>query len=197
MIIGVTGQKRAGKDTTADFLVRCHKFDKFHFADKLKSVVVNLFDLDLDFLINEDRKEEVLDIKKSFFKDTSLEPTDENITLRQLFQIFGTDICRRHMPDIWVDTLLKSYYFKNDLDLKNAVIADVRFDSEAQAIKDMGGTIIKVIRPQFMSTDGHSSELGISSDLVSFKIINDGTIQDLEEQADNVLRHIIAKESRS
>ncbi len=61
-------------------------------------------------------------------------------------------------------------------DIRGAVISDVRYDSEARAIRNTGGKIWAIIRPGagFKGEAGkHSSEAGISEELVDFCVKND------------------------
>lgn len=45
MIIGIVGKAGAGKDTVADYLVEKYNFRKFAFADKLKEIAKDLFNV--------------------------------------------------------------------------------------------------------------------------------------------------------
>jgi hypothetical protein len=58
---------------------------------------------------------------------------------------FGTKAVRDNVYDrTWLDYLLKS-----DLGVDILVIPDVRFPNEAEAIKEAGGTLIKIVRPGY------------------------------------------------
>ena len=84
MIIGIIGKKGSGKDTIADYLVKNHGFIKFAFADKVKEVCKAMFNMtDKDF--TENNKEVI--------------KPDWNISPRQALQLFGTDICRKVLPE--------------------------------------------------------------------------------------------------
>jgi hypothetical protein len=68
-----------------------------------------------------------------------------NLTPVEIWVDFGTKAVRNNVYDrTWVDYLLKS-----DLGADILVIPDVRFPNEAEAIKQAGGTLIKVVRPGY------------------------------------------------
>ena len=60
-----------------------------------------------------------------------------------LLQRLGTEVYRQRDPEIWVRTV---YYTLLDKRPPVAVLTDVRFPNEAQFVKDLGGTLIKVER---------------------------------------------------
>ena len=104
-IIGLIGKKRAGKDTFADYLVEKYGFIKLAFADPIKEVASIILNIDHD-KIKEIDKEKIL--------------PDYDISLRQFYQIFGTELMRneiyKYLPQlekkiprasIWIYNLLK------------------------------------------------------------------------------------------
>lgn len=96
--------------------------------------------------------------------------------LRRLWQVLGTD-CGRCLIDenIWLNTLAH-----NLSDDQNIVVPDVRFDNEAQFIRDHGGEVWLIKRPGLENTDTHASEKGVSSDLIDVTFLNCSTLADLE-----------------
>lgn len=60
-----------------------------------------------------------------------------------LLQTLGTNVYRHVNPDIWVEVLKATI---EEQQPKLAIIYDVRFPNEAQAIKDMGGILVRVSR---------------------------------------------------
>jgi hypothetical protein len=61
----------------------------------------------------------------------------------ELLQVVGTNIFRKYQPDVWVEVLLAQ------LDEERpdiAVISDVRFPNEAEAIRHAGGLLYKITR---------------------------------------------------
>lgn len=118
-------------------------------------------------------------------------------TPRKLLQFIGTECGRKLIhPNIWVNATMVDYKYlwkstgkelvlpkseyedSNDITTPNWIITDTRFPNEAKAIKDRGGIIIRVERPNMISNDNHSSETSLDN-YTNFDaiIINDGSIE--------------------
>ena len=82
-----------------------------------------------------------------------------HLTARDVMQIFGTDICRDMFHDnIWVDATLQR--IKKD-NVEVAIIADVRFPSEIEAIKNQPKHRFIRLNKNIDSPDTHSSETSL------------------------------------
>lgn len=157
-IIGLTGNMGSGKSTAAAILKKiAGPAHIIKFAQPL------------------------YDMQEYIYARAGLEPVKD----RRLLQWLGTEWGRSINKNLWIDI------WKEDVTEclernKDAIVIcdDVRFDEEAQIIKDMGGKIIKMIsnveRIDKVNT-GHASEKGINRDLVNAVVINDGTLEDLEK----------------
>jgi hypothetical protein len=99
------------------------------------------------------------------------------MTAREVLQFVGTDIFRRMYEPVWVNLLMNK--IKEDSPMV-AIIADCRFDNEAQAVKEEGGTIVQLTRRPFK--DGHVSEDGFK-DFTDFDKVLDN--RELEISAAN------------
>ena len=147
MIIGFAGKKRVGKTTSANYLVDMYGFDRYAFADPIKEVAKMLFGWD-DSTISE-YKEQKCPVW--------------GLTPREFLQWFGTDIMRidivkqftKYKPggNFWVEKMVND--FKNYP--RFLTIDDVRFQNEIDAIKKLGGIIVKINR-NVESLDEHASE---------------------------------------
>jgi hypothetical protein len=77
--------------------------------------------------------------------------------------------------NIWIRCMEKRITKALKGGAKGVVITDIRFENEAKLVKDLGGIVIKVVRPQINNLHTHSSEeLNFECDYI---IINDGTIE--------------------
>lgn len=135
----------------------------------------------------------------------------EIVTGREFLQYYGTEAHRDvFAPDFWVDQVLppstqsrvksdgrsrsviQEY---NTLALERRfpgvqvlVITDVRFPNEAKRIKEYGGEIWEIIRPELdeqESGDAHASEQPLARELVDKVIINDGSLEDFKAKIAN------------
>ncbi len=178
VLIAVLGRKRSGKDTFSDYIIGKYGFVKYCFADPLKKGIQSFFNLSDEQLYDEKLKEIV--------------DTRWGVSPRTLFQVIGTEIfqhsIKSFLPELkgeprkhWV-LLFKEWYL--DLKKKNpyilVIISDARFLHELTEIKELGGVIIKIIRPSSeINGDLHQSENEIDQipdELINYKIYNDSTL---------------------
>lgn len=177
-LIGVTGKIGAGKDTVAHYLAR-YGYLQCAFADPLKEAASVMFGIPIAEFYDRILKEQI----HPFWK----------ITRREMLQKLGTECARRvFCDDFWIkranittDNLIERNY-SPDVSSLHIIITDVRFDNEADWVRDQGGLIVHVIRP---ASDGisvsenydsstHASEAGVcilSQDLV---LTNNKTLAD-------------------
>jgi hypothetical protein len=104
---------------------------------------------------------------------------------RELLQSLGTEWGRAMVADdIWIRLALQRAG-------QRTVISDVRFDNEAAAIRATGGVVWRVVRPDVgcldASTAQHSSERGISPELIDAQIVNDCSLAALAARVDAAL----------
>ena len=174
MIIGITGKKRSGKDTIADYLIDTRAFGGYKFATPIKNAVADIFLWD-DRWVNGEFKETV-------------DPR-WGISPRQAQQVMGTELFRERMPEVLEDfsTLIGSdiwvkrfqYWYEGLPEHFNVVVSDVRFKNEAAIITAMGGKIIRVKRDVLESNDTHASEVEMEMIEPHYVVVNNGTIPEL------------------
>jgi hypothetical protein len=106
-------------------------------------------------------------------------------TVRHALQTIGTDWGRNMIsPDIWCRTAANQIHaalLKNN----KVVIDDLRFNNEAQEIRALRGSVIRLDRPGFETRMTHESEAGISSLLVD-RVFSAPTPADLREMLDQL-----------
>ena len=171
-----------------------------HFADKLKDDIAAFCNIDRKLLDRQDIKEEnyynfktgivSTNIKDATYvvdkyNDAILKYNDlssylvlynnnVSIKIRVLLQYYGTNIIRNHF---WREAFIR-YTINKAFDIRNSkgqcIIADVRFDNECEAIKQCGGTIIRIDRKLNNNNNHESEQIKISQD--NYVIDNTGTL---------------------
>lgn len=187
-IIGVAGQKQNGKDTLADYL-RAKLNDRMGeefwtrsaFAKAVKEIFCSTFNKDPYFVEKWKVREDA--------------PPDLDKTVRQALQFIG-DGFRQIKGSIWIDIMFR--------DKKTPrIVSDCRYVNELRAVKQHGGFVILVVRPDMINDDPNGSEaqmrpfaqyaLDLSDErpegweLVDMVVINNGDMQDLYKHIDDAV----------
>jgi len=170
-IIGLTGPAGSGKDTVRQMLEQNHHCTGLAFADPMRAMLAPL--LDLCGVGNEWMAQREL-------KELPIPGLGQSY--RVLAQRLGTEWGRSIDPDFWVKVAAAS--MAEVMNIKGPdtvfVISDVRFDNEAQWVKDHGGVIWHIHRPASQAVAAHQSENGIRPELVDANILNNNTLSDLD-----------------
>jgi hypothetical protein len=140
MILGVTGLIGSGKDTVADYLCTFHGFKRVSFAASLKDAVSAVFGWDRELLEGSTKTSREWREQTDIWWSTRLQM---DITPRWVLQYWGTEVLRNNFhKDIWVASVENKLRQSKD----NIVITDCRFVNEVNAIKNAGGTTMRVVR---------------------------------------------------
>jgi len=169
ILIGIVGKKQSGKSTLAKSLINVGA-KVYSYATPIKEFCHNVLGLTYEQCYGTDEQKNTLTkykwedlphyskmasdqvILKVFCKKDSDLPSGF-MTARQVFQEFGTGMIRRMYKNVWIDYLFNQIK-KDNVNL--AIIDDVRFIDEAQAVKDNGGQLVKLLRG--VTGDNHQSE---------------------------------------
>lgn len=217
MIVSVSGLIGSGKDTIASYLIHHHGFRKMSFAGALKDSVSVVMGWDRELLEGTTKcSREWRDQVDVWWANRLNMP---QLTPRWVLQHWGTEIFRTHVhEDIWVASLENKLRMCPD----NVVITDARFANEITAVKNAGGTTIRVSRgpdpdwfdiaKQYNKGQVHNfnwansrhrleklkihpseySSVGLAYD---FEIDNNGTIDDLHHRVDDALSLVVDRPS--
>lgn len=177
ILIGITGKARSGKDTTADILSKRFGLIKYSFATPIKEAAKVMFGLTEEH-VNGEFKEDIIPWI--------------GVSPRRIMQTLGTDWGRDIIRgDIWVQVAKRRFeglseYLDNTFHC-GMVIPDVRFENEADFIRENGGAIIHVSRTNIQGVEQHRSESGIEFKKGDARVVNDGSLEDLENTIESVI----------
>lgn len=192
-IIGLSGPAGSGKDAAFGFIkdvLKDKDVQRDAFADRLKVSAARALGVTGD-------TDECLRDMNWLKKEGYIGVFDEagnligGITGREYLQYYGTEAHRDVFgTDFWVEAVLDHnaqhpYYGREPFDV--LVITDVRFDNEAQAIRDCGGEVWRIERETQINESAHASEAGLPDDLIDRTIINDGTLEEFKAKVESFL----------
>lgn len=200
VFIGIAGKKQVGKNTSAELINKLlHPMGVRSkitaFANPLKEMCINVLGLERTKVYGTDADKNAIShilwdnlpfeirIKYSNEKlNDRVLPRNGNMSNREVLQVIGTDIFRIIYPQVWASAV-----FNEDFNKAHVVlIADTRFPNEIEAIEKRGGFIINIKRNTGLK-DSHSSETALDDIKFKHEIINNGSMQDLENNIKNIL----------
>lgn len=179
MIVAFIGKKGSGKTTAADGLVEDYGFIKHNFKDTLIAEIKYKMPRVLEEMANVYEKLDH-DGTNPWTVDRLFK--DKPPLMRALLQNYGTEVRRGDDPMYWVDAWGQ---LASVLSEKDIVVDDVRFENEAQAVRDMGGCLIRIVKDSFDYTvvDEHASETEQDSIMVNHEIVvKEGELDKLREK---------------
>ena len=194
-VIALVGAKGCGKSTVAAHLCHRHEFVRLRFADPLKAMLRSL-----------GLKEDQIDGPLKEVPDALL----GGHAPRWAMQSLGTEWGRRLISqDLWVNAvrrqIMDSYLARPDIRI---VIDDCRFPNEVALVRELGGEVWRIRRPEVEVTVGpvtralvrwglssrvHPSELHWPEFAVDLDLTNEGRPEHVLRQASAALHRIQVK----
>ena len=168
-LVALTGAAGSGKSTVAKHLSNQRiPFARTKFSGTLKKMLMQIPDVTTDMIEGELKEE-----PQELFGGK---------TPREVMQTLGTEWGRDSVySKIWLDSWERSIN-----DLTYIVVEDLRYLNEAELVKNRGGQIWRIKRPDY-KCNGHISETemeGIDPDLT---IRNSGSVEELHAMIDSIL----------
>ena len=190
-LIGLSGKSGSGKSTVGDYLSGAHGYEQFAFAGALKAVVGLAFGFSEEQLYG--RQKEAVDPRWGK-------------SPRWCMQWLGTEVLRACWPEIWIYHLRREILeFLSINGQRPVVVTDVRFRDEAEALKAMGGVLVRIERPGLRSAGetpapttptapaatgvpDHLSEIDLDGwEGWDYLIVNGGSLQNLAVRVEQIL----------
>jgi len=163
MIIGLSGYARSGKDTVAKVLVNHYGFECVSFADPIRKILYAI-----DPKINGNSLVDLVD-------EYGWDIAKQNPEVREMLQYLGYSARVHIYKDVWIMAA-----FSKMREDRNYVIADVRFQNEAEVIQSHQGHIWRIERPGIEPVNSHVSEWELDKFDFDNILLNDGTVEQLE-----------------
>lgn len=167
-LLGIHGFKQSGKDTAARMVRQTFTpMQLIAFADRLKEMCSVTFGVPLWVFYDNSLKEQVWGL-------TCMTPRQMMLSLSDVTKhTYGLHFFLKPVQDKWAQSKETGL-----------IVTDVRYEYEAQWIRDEGGVILHIHRPGCEKSD-HSSEQGIAFDKADYAIGNTGDLDDLKSNVRN------------
>lgn len=168
MIIGLTGQARSGKDTIGNYLANQHGAICTSFAAPIRMFVSELCGYS--------------SLSKLEAHKDEAHPLFQ-VSPRYMMQTLGTEWGRNLVdPELWTKIVrrrIEVFKQQNQFEKVPGILAitDIRFENEAELIREQGGTIWHIRRPDatLAAASNHSSEAGVAVFPMDTVIANEST----------------------
>lgn len=188
IIIGLTGVKRSGKDTFADIAIQYfvekykgeRKCIRISFASCLKESVKLIYGIE----VTDENKDKPIG-----------GPVWKTCTPRDMVISLGDAARNFHKNSIVEGTKKKIQETIEKTDGVIIFVTDVRYDNEASMlINTFNAKIIKISRSHSFTKKSkkgiHSSEMGISSELIDNEVLNNKSLEEYKNDIKKVLNNL-------
>lgn len=189
-LIGLAGYARSGKDTVGTQLI-AQGYTQYSFAGPIRCAASCMFGIPVRLFegTNPDRD------KVDEFWGFSLREMLQKIGTEGGRELFRQDIWIRRAEAEWAKMKRQSERWGEDAPPPfrppGMVITDVRFPNEAEWILSEGGVVLNIDRAGVGPQSGHASEKALPQELISVTLYNHGTIEDLHQNAELVLKDLL------
>lgn len=167
-LVAFTGPAGCGKSAAADTLAG-EGWRRVKFADPLKAMLRALYRF-------ADVPDEGIDARIEGHLKEEVDPVLMGVTPRSAMQTLGTEWGREAMhPDLWITLWKRRAWQLMDMGI-GVVVDDCRFANEAEAVRSLGGVVVRIDGRHKGLQASHASErFDLQPDLV---LLNTGTLLD-------------------
>lgn len=194
-LIGIGGLLYAGKDAVADYLVDEHDWIKRGMSDTLNDALLKLNPM-IPLNAHESRLRGHYDGEfvpySRLYAEVGYVEAKKNTEVRRLLQALGTEVGRDMIDqNVWVDMTRRQVQLLRNAG-NNVIITGMRFPNELDMIRQEGGELWWVTRPDGggdATTGAHASENSVRPEDFDVIIPNMGTLEDLYREVEEALRN--------
>jgi hypothetical protein len=193
-LIVIGGRKRAGKGTISQRLIEKHGYVGNKFANTLKDMLTALYrrchvdDATIERLIEGDLKEVALPAHGPGMPSCLNKIPFFGASSRFAMQKLGSEWRDFIHPELWV-TITRYEIERAWESGQRVVVDDLRFPHEYRVVRSMGGVTWRVVNPNLPpNADNHDSEKELPDSCYDHTLINDGSISDIWEKVDALLK---------
>lgn len=171
-IIGFTAKKQTGKTTAVKYLLK--KYPHAYHVNFKDALIEELIQYCPELLTEIGR---IYDNSPATYDGTPWTTerlfTEKPPLIRSLMRDWGTVFRRSEAPNYWIHKWVrKMAQIEKDTPDAMVFVDDVRFLNEAQAVKDLGGVLIRIESDRVITKDPHQSEAEMDEIAIDHLIVN-------------------------
>ena len=195
VLIGLIGEAGSGKDTSADYLKNKYPITLYALGNPIKEITRHMFLFSDEQLYG--KLKNVVDERWGVTPRETWQVIGTNIMQFQIYGLLPHLINTVPVREFWIHHF-KMWYkqlLESDSKNENVIVTDIRFQHEADTIKQLGGYLIKIERPTLDKSDElykHCSETAISTMESDIYIMNDGSLEELFEKVDVAFNRLLS-----
>ena len=180
-LIGIGGYAGTGKDAVATILEDSHGFYGTFMSQPLNAALCRL---NPQVEVRHGEVFRYVDL----INQLGYTKAKELPEVRRLLQAMGTEVGRDMFGQtVWIDQL-RNYLAAQKPD-DDVVVTGIRFPNEASMIRELGGELWWMYRPGYGPVNSHSSDNSLSLRHFDRVVVNDGTLEDLEQLVTKMLQN--------
>jgi hypothetical protein len=214
ILIGIVAPKHSGKDTAGDYLCKSYHFKKYNFADPLKDGLADIFGFTHEQLYGKNKEEldpfwgvSPREVLQKMGTEIFQYEVPKNIPeLDKFGRLFWVKRFEKWYMDelfsfgkkqlVWTNSILEAMmkglphtFLDNLRPHLRIVISDIRFQHEADKVKELGGILIKINRDTKENEySQHTSEIECNEIICDYNINNNSDMYNLYKQIDNIMK---------
>lgn len=196
MLIGLTGKKEVGKDTTYNRIYHLYHeqipVERIGFADLIYVTGAEALGVSVENLHawKSNPRIKIYVVEEAEHAPLTLPPLHE-LTVRQYLQRYGQAHRSAFGPAFWEDQILPTLLDHRDSIL---VVTDLRMPAEAELIRSLDGVVVRVHGSSEDQWDLHPTEKSLPTDLINEHIYNtvkDDDFKHLDGQVKKLMRKLL------
>ena len=180
LMLGVTAEDLDNNDTKDNLIINLKDFSKT-WRDELPE--------DLELMT----AEQVYEMRYTMSAPSAIK-FDAYMTLREFVLYFGKDVMQRYMGlNVWIKALSANSELFNNLfseDTSYKIYCDIKTKSEVSYVKDKGGIIIKISRPNHKKAGRYVDDLR-SDSRYDYTVTINGDLMSVKEDVWKIANEII------
>lgn len=194
-VVAISAWKGSGKDTAADYLIKEHNFTRFGFADTLKDIVAEQYNIPREHCDNPEFKEKPIKHLPVVTKDKFNELVHSFMS-KELESGYWTPRALCILEGSVKRSVRTNYWVKRVVDKVNSdseslvVISDLRYRSEVDQLKEAFGENLITVRINRFETSPSEdpSERDLDNYNFDVTIDNKGSLEEFLNKVNNVIK---------